>query len=105
MIAAKSIRFATEDDAAALSLLAELDSQPPLAGHVLLAQTNGKPTAALSLSDGRVVSDPFQDTDHAIANLRMRARAMRSYDITPGLRERLLAALPAHRGSSITVYP
>jgi hypothetical protein len=105
MIAANSIRFATEEDTATLSRIAELDSGRPLAGSVLIAQINGTTAAALSLSDGRTIADPFQDTDHAVANLRMRARAMRSYDVTPGLRERLLAALPAHRASSITVYP
>jgi hypothetical protein len=105
MIAANSIRFATEDDAHALRGLAELDSQRPLTGDVLIAQINGIPAAALSLRDGRAIADPFQRTDHLLANLRMRARATRAYDITPSVRERVLAALPARRGSAITVYP
>jgi hypothetical protein len=105
MIAANSIRFATEEDAGTLKALAELDSQQPLGGQVLIAEIDGAPAAALSLADGRAIADPFKRTDHLIANLRMRARAMRSYEVTPSLPQRLLAALPARRGSSITVYP
>jgi hypothetical protein len=105
MIAANSIRFATEADTDTLLRLAELDSQQPLAGRVLIAQTDGTPAAALSLRDGRAIADPFQRTDHLVANLRMRARALRAHDVTPVLRQRLLAALPAQRGSSIVVHP
>jgi hypothetical protein len=105
MIAANSISFATEQDTDTLSRLAEVDSQQPLAGRVLIARIDGAAAAALSLRDGRVLADPFQRTDHLISNLRMRARALRALDVTPGLRDRLLAALPAHRGSSISVYP
>jgi hypothetical protein len=105
MIAADSIRFATEDDTDTLRQLAELDSQQPLAGRVLIARIDGTPAAALSLQDGRVTADPFRRTDHLIANLRMRARAIRAYDVTPSLPQRLLATLPAGRGSEVTVYP
>jgi hypothetical protein len=107
MIAANRhyVRLATEDDAFALSGLAELDSQQPLAGRVLVGQINGTPAAALSLRDGRVIADPFQRTDHLVAALRMRAGAIRAFEVTPSLRERLLVALPAQRGSSVTVYP
>src|SRR5262245_27610888 len=105
MISANSIRYATEHDTDSLTRLAELDSQTELAGRVLIAYHDGTPVAALSLDDGRVIADPFQRTDHQVANLRMRAGAIRAFEVTPSLRERLLAALPALRGNSVVVYP
>jgi hypothetical protein len=105
MISANSIRYATEDNANALRCLAELDSQQPLEGRVLIAHIDSTVVAALSLKDGRVIADPFQHTDHHVAKLRMRAGAIRAHEVTPSLRERLLAALPARRGNSVSVYP
>jgi hypothetical protein len=105
MISASSIRYATQQDAEALERLAELDSKQPLSGRVLIAQHDGTPAAALSLDDGRVIADPFQRTDHLAANLRMRAGAVRAFEITPSLRRRLVAALPTQRGNSVVVYP
>jgi hypothetical protein len=102
---AHQIRFATDKDADWLKRLAETDSQQPLDGRVLIGQIDGTPAAALSLHDGRVIADPFERTDHLVANLRMRAGAIRAYEVTPSLRERLLAALPARRGNAIVVYP
>jgi hypothetical protein len=105
MISANSIRYATEHDSETLERLAELDSQLSLAGPVLIAELGGVPAAALSIYDGRVIADPFQSTDHLVANLRMRAGAIRAFEITPSLRERLVAALPAQRGNTVVVYP
>jgi hypothetical protein len=102
---AHQIRFATHEDRDALRQLADSDSQKPLDGRVLIGQIDGTPAAALSLHDGRVIADPFQRTDHLVSNLRMRAGAIRAYEVTPSLRERLLAALPARRGNAIVVYP
>jgi hypothetical protein len=39
-----------------------------------------------------------------VANLRMRAGAIRAYEVTPSVRERVLAALPSQRGNSVVVY-
>ena len=95
MLAANTykIRFVTEQDADALRRLADLDSQAPLAGRVLIGQIAGSPAAALSLDDDRVIADPFRRTDHLVACLRSRAGAMRAYEATPSLSERLRAAL------------
>jgi hypothetical protein len=95
------IRYATADDADALSRLAEQGSQRPLGGRVLIGQIDGTPAAALSLSDGRVLADPSHHSDRVVAALRIRAGAIRAYEATPSLRERLLAALPAYRGSIV----
>ena len=87
------LRFATEDDADALRDLAELDSRPPLTGRILIGEIAGSPAAAFSLSDDRVVADPFRRTDNLVACLRLRAGAIRAYEATPSLSERLRAAL------------
>ena len=105
MISANSIRYATDQDTQTLERLAELDSQPSLSGPVLIADLGGIPAAALCIADGRVIADPFQGTDHLVANLRMRAGAIRAFEVTPSLRERLVAALPSQRGTSGGVYP
>ena len=89
------IRFANDEDAKLLRRFARLDSGRPFVGRVLIGQLAGKPAAARSLGDGRVVADPSLDTNHLVANLRVRADAVRAYETTPSLRERLLAALPA----------
>jgi hypothetical protein len=104
MISATLIRFATRHDSDSLRDLAELDSRKPLDGRVLVADLDGTTAAALSLDDGRVIADPFQRTDHLVANLRMRAGAIRAYEVTPSVRERVLAALPSQRGNSVVVY-
>jgi hypothetical protein len=89
------IRMATADDAEGLRRLAELDSQRPLAGSILIGELDGRPAAALSLANGRVVADPFRPTGHLVASLRTRAAGLVAVARTPSLRERLLAALPA----------
>ena len=104
MIAATSIRYATEHDTETLKRLAELDSQRPLTGTVLVAGPGGVPAAALSLEDGRVVADPFQRTDHLLAGVRMRAGAVRAFEVTPSVSQRILAALPSQRGNSVVAY-
>ena len=105
MISANSIRYATEQDTETLERLAKLDSHLPLAGPVLIAELGGIPAAALDIRDGRVIADPFQSTDHLVASLRMRAGAIRAFEVTPSLRERLVATLPPQRGNSVVVYP
>ena len=104
MISATCIRFATRHDSDSLRDLAGLDSHKPLDGRVLVAEHDGTPAAAMSLDDGRVIADPFKRTDHLVANLRMRAGAIRAHEITPLVRERVRAALPSQRGNSVVVY-
>jgi hypothetical protein len=86
------IRQATHDDALALRLLAELDSQRPFAGPALIAENGGVPIAAISLFDGRVVADPFQRTEVVTQLLRMRLASLRAYSSMPSLTERLRGA-------------
>src|SRR4051794_41228177 len=60
-------------DEAALRRLAAMDSARPLRGRALVAEVEGRPVAALSLTDGRVVADPFQRTADVVELLRVRA--------------------------------
>ena len=64
----------------ALARLAQLDSSTPPAHPVLLAEVDGQLRAALALTDGTVVADPFHPTADVIDLLRARARHL---DATP----------------------
>jgi hypothetical protein len=99
------IRFATADDADALRRLAEQSSQQPLVGRVLIGLIDYAPAAALSLQDGRVIADPSRRTDRVVAALRTRAGAVRAYEATPSLSERLRAAFAAYRGGDVVPAP
>ena len=67
------LRLAEADDAPVLKILAELDENPEPSGAVLLALIDGEAVAAMSLDDGRVVSNPFVATGDAVSLLRPRA--------------------------------
>jgi hypothetical protein len=88
-----TIRPATAEDATIVRRLSELDSSAPPWGAVLIGEIAGVPAAALSLTDGRVVADPFRRTNHLVACLRLHADALRAYEETPSIAERLRAAL------------
>ncbi len=87
-----SIRAATHGDGPALARLAALDSAPVPFGPVLLAEVDGRPRAALSLRDDRVIGDPFARTAELGQLLRFHARAVAERD------ER--ARAPQHRALS-----
>jgi hypothetical protein len=70
------IRAAGAGDADALDRLAALDSATVLRGDVLIATVDGEPRAALALSDGRVIADPFSLTADLVELLRTRAHLM-----------------------------
>ncbi len=67
------LRLATPDDTHTLRRLAALDEQRELEGSVLIAFVDGNAVAALSVSDGRSVADPFVLTRELVALLRLRA--------------------------------
>jgi hypothetical protein len=68
-----TLRYAIFDDAPDLLRLAQLDSAEPLADPILVAEVSGRLTAALSLSEDRVIADPFVLTGGAVELLRARA--------------------------------
>jgi hypothetical protein len=66
-------RRAAIDDAERISVLARLDDKRVPAGPFLVADVAGEIVAAVSLSCGTVVADPFRLTADAVAMLRLRA--------------------------------
>jgi hypothetical protein len=82
-----TIRHAFPDDARALSRLATLDSSAPPPDPVLVAEVDGRLRAALSLSDGTIVADPFHPSQALIELLSARARQLasaREFAVGPG---------------------
>jgi hypothetical protein len=72
-----TIRPEYPDDELALSRLATLDSsQAPPQRPLLLAEVDGELRAALSLSDGSAVADPFHRTAALVELLRRRASTL-----------------------------
>jgi hypothetical protein len=86
------IREATDTDEHALRWLAELDGQRPLSSPALVGEIDGSPAAAVSLTDGRVIADPFRPTSVLTQILHMRFAATRAYSRTPSLPERMHGA-------------
>ncbi len=67
------LRLVQSGQDAAASQLAALDDAAELDGPALIAFMDGEPVAATSLTDGRVVADPFVPTAEAVSLLRLRA--------------------------------
>ena len=67
-----AFRPATADDDRVLRDLSELDSAKPVERPAVLAAVDGQPVAAVSLSDGRIVADPFTRTEDVVRLLRSR---------------------------------
>jgi hypothetical protein len=87
-----SIRIGYPDDATALRELAQLDSATVPAAPVLVAEQGGKLRAALSLRDGRVISDPFSPTAGLVVLLEVHAAQLRDAGLTPSRRRSALRA-------------
>ncbi len=85
---AVAIRRARDADRPLLHDLAELDSQPPLDGPVLVALVEGRIWAAIGIEDDRVVADPFLATAPAVELLRLRVAQLRAADGRPARRLR-----------------
>ena len=64
-----TIRLATDADRFHLERLAQLDSQRPPHGDVLLAEIDGRIIAAVGM-DGSAVADPFERTAAVVRLLR-----------------------------------
>jgi hypothetical protein len=62
---------AAEDEA--LRELSQLDSARTVGRPALMAIVDDRLIAAVSLRDGRIVADPFAETDDAVALLRLRS--------------------------------
>ena len=70
---AVTLRYAFPDDHEAVRRLAALDSAEVPAGQLLVAEVGSELRAALPLSGGAVIADPFHPTLALVALLRERA--------------------------------
>jgi hypothetical protein len=73
-----TIRPAYADDESAIIRLAALDSAPVPARPMLVGEVDGELHVALSLSDGRVIANPFERTADVVALLRLHASTERA---------------------------
>ena len=68
-----TLRLSRSTDDRALKELAQLDTAGPPHGPHLMAEVNGALRAAISLTDGSVIADPFHRTTALVELLRARA--------------------------------
>jgi hypothetical protein len=73
-----TIRPADLADLAALDRLAGLDSASPPTGPTLVAEVGGELWAALELSSGATIADPFRPSGDLVELLKMRAQGERA---------------------------
>lgn len=72
-----TLRPAGAADRAALERLAGRDTAPVPTGELLLAVVEGETRAAIAVSDGTVIADPFRHTAHLVELLRVRGTQLR----------------------------
>jgi hypothetical protein len=72
-----TVRLASEDDAASLERLAELDSGTVPEGPTLVAEVHGDVVAALPVSADSALADPFSPTAAVVRVLQLRAAELR----------------------------
>jgi hypothetical protein len=78
-----ALRLATSRDDADLARLAELSERPTTPGAWVIAEIDGAVRAAVPLSGGEPLGDPFRPTAELLALLSLRARQLRSRDRRP----------------------
>lgn len=91
-----TIRHARAEDAEALHRLAERDSADVPVGDVLVAAVGGELRAAVAVSDGSAIADPFHPTGELVRLLSARVAQLRASDESAG-RRGLAALLPRRR--------
>ena len=94
------IHAARAEDMREVARVAGRDSGELPAGPLLVARVGGDLRAAISLSDGSVVADPFYRTTELIAMLKIRAHAGR--DPIPSRRSFFLRPNRRFAPSSLT---
>jgi hypothetical protein len=95
------LRTARADDDADLIRLAALDSARPLAGPALVAEQDDAIVAALCLSTGRAVADPFVPSLHLVELLRRHAASRQAPAAPPRVR-RLVPGLALRAGRALS---
>lgn len=69
---------ATAEHDAALREVSQLDSARTVSRPALMAIVDDRLVAAASLHDGRIVADPFAETEEAVALLRLHTESLRA---------------------------
>ena len=87
------IREATVKDSHAIQQLAAMAGSRPLEGDILVGEIAGRPAAAISLKDERVVADAFGIFLGLAAQLRMRAREIGAAKYSSLLRQRIMVGV------------
>jgi len=87
-----TIRAARPEDRDALRRVAQRDTRAVPGGEVLLALVDGEPRAAISLSSGEAVADPFHPTADLVRMLELHRLELRR---NGGTRNLPLPAVPA----------
>lgn len=90
-----AIRPAIATDTPTLLRLAALDSSVVPAGELLLGIVDGEAVAAVSVTTGNAIADPFHPTADVVALLRLRASRLRKQSSRVAPRRRLRSLLPA----------
>jgi len=88
------VRRETVSDAARVRMLARLDDRKLPHGPFIVAEFGGETVAAMSLSSGDVVADPFRRTKDAVDMLRLRAAQLEERSRQAEARERHAALAP-----------
>jgi hypothetical protein len=78
-----TVRLADHTDSRALLELAALDSAQVPAGALVLAESDGEIVAAVPVSGGRAIADPFRGTAMLVEMLELRAAQMRRRSAQP----------------------
>ena len=97
-VAQVTIREANASDAGALRRLAELDSGRVPAEPMLIAEVGGAIRAAVSMSSGDVIADPFHPTQEVVQMLKIHRN-------TQGAIRATGQARPAPSAPSIPGFP
>ena len=89
-----TVRLARSSDTRQLFSLAALDSASVPQGEVVVAESEGRIVAALPLTGGPAIADPFHRTLALVQMLELRAQQLRASSMaTPGTASRIMAAL------------
>ena len=87
-----AIRMASDGDREAVERLAQLDSAGAAHGATLVAEVDGRISAALPLAGGPAMADPFEPTAELVSLLELRAQQLGAEPRRP----RAAGALPRH---------
>jgi hypothetical protein len=72
-----TVRLAGKDDEKSLERLAQRDGSRIPSGTLLVAEVEGIPLAARSLSNGKTIADPFVHSHHLVELLALRSTHLR----------------------------